>query len=118
MSDLFKSILFSFQCFLLKINLFFLLILSLLFNCLCFLLLCFIILCILCPSVLLMHGEDLLDSVTLDHSELVLDQVKRILVDDEVLQGHGSLLSHLHVNLLLLGTAYPVCELTVVRDGS
>jgi len=116
MSDLFKSILFSFQCFLLKINLFFLLILSLLFSSLCLLLLGLIILCILGLGILLMHGEDLLDCVSLDHAELVLNQVKRVLVDDEVLQGHRTLLGHLNVNLLLLGTADPICELTIVRD--
>ena len=65
-----------------------------------------------------MHGEDLLDGVALDDPELVLDLVKRVLVDNEVLQGHGSLLGHLHVHLLLLGAADPVCELTVVWHGS
>lgn len=116
MSNLFKGILFRLQRFLLKINLFFLLILSLLFSSLCLLLLGLIILCILGLGILLMHGEDLLDCVSLDHAELVLNQVKRVLVDDEVLQGHRTLLCHLHVNLLLLGTADPVCELTIVRD--
>ncbi len=116
MSNLFKSILFSLQRFLLKINLFFLLILSLLFSSLCLLLLGLIILCILGLGILLMHGEDLLDGVSLDYSEFVLNQVKRVLVDNEVLQWDRALLGHLDVDLLLLGTADPVCELTIVGD--
>jgi len=116
MSYLFKGILFSLQRFLLKINLFFLLIFTLLFSRVRLLLLGLIILRILGLGILLMHGEDLLDGVSFDYSELVLDQVKRVLVDDEVLQRDRALLGHLDVNLFLLGTADPVCELTIVRD--
>jgi len=113
MSDLLESIFFGLQGLLLEIDLLFLFVLLLLFG-LLLVLLGLDIFGEFGLGILDLHGEDLLDGVSVDVAQLVLDEVERVLVDDEVLQGHGALLSHLHVDLLLLGAPDPVRELPVV----